>query len=304
MGILSDGTILTTDHGYINIEDFNPDYRVLTENGFKDVIITKINNYEPEKCVRLTLWSFKDPVVFPSYGIAHGVRYLRCLDLGSVGPCICRPYNRCWKQCPDDHPNKLHIQNPCNNNVCELLKNSYLVAPITGTAVYGKKEYTISKPQYDRGFKYGRRYKDLLDIMPSLDVTYEMTLQPDEFMSFIKGWQDSMVGVTLDMWNYRFVLKNKKLATQIQFLLNYFGTPCALSDYKSNVFGDNCYLLDFCKYKKPFFFKTWDYNNYRYITVKRNSFLKSEDIINKEWYSIQVVDNAADYICCPFLYKV
>lgn len=303
MGILCDGAILTTDHGYVKIENFDKNYRVLTERGFKDVIIEEWSE-QPSRCVKLVLWSYNDHVIFPSDGIAYGVKYQRCLDLGSVGPCLCKPFNRCWKQCPDNHPGKLHIQDTNDYEIYKLLKNSYLLTPITGNTIYASKKYEISKQQYKRGFEYGKKYKDLLDIMPLLDVTYEMTLQPDEFMSFIKGWQDSMVGVILNMWNYRFVLKREELARQVQFLLNYFGTPCALSDYKSNVFGENCYLIDFCKYKKPFFFKTWDHNNYRYTTVKRMTYLKPGEFDNKKWYSIKVVNNSADYICCPFLYKV
>ena len=302
---LSEGTVVSTQRGYIKIEDLiNSDINVLTEQGFAKIKITEVPTYD-KQCVKLVLWSFYDQLIIPSDNIAFGINYHRCLDLGSVGPCLCKPYNRCWDQCPNDHPEKIHISSPKDLSFRDIRKNGYLLSPKTGNIVYSNN-LPENKKFYEKGYNYGKKYKDLLDIMPLIDIEYNLYSDPYEFFNFIKGWQDSMGGVTLDMWNYRFVLKNKELAYQIQFLLNYFGTPCAMADYHSNVFGDKCYLLEFCKYKKPFHYKTWDFNNYRYITVKKWTPLNVNDqlITTRKWYKIESYDNEIKYICCPFLCRI
>lgn len=305
MAIIAEGAILSTKKGYIKVENYNGE-DVLTNNGFKPIEINKVD-YSGQ-LVRLTVWSFLDDLFIASDSRAIGTTYHNCPDLGNVGPCLCKPYNRCWDQCPDDHPEKIHMQNPKDLSFREIRKNSYIISPKTGNIIYSHKtikdqtnQNKTYKEFYNRGFIFGKKYKDLLEEMPSTDVEYIMYSDPMEYMSYICGWQDSMGGVVLDMWEYRFVLKNKELAYQTQFLLNYFGTPTAMSAYHSNDFGDNCYLISFCKYKKPFHYKTFDYNNKRYTIVKKwTPFTTDNELIkNKQFYEIK----SDDYFCCPFLCK-
>lgn len=302
MAIISEGTLLTTENGYIKVEDYDNKSLVLTENGFKKIKVEEIQ-YKGQY-VKLILWSFLDPILISSDSKALGVKYHKCLDLGSVGPCLCKPYNRCWKECPKNHPEKIHIQNPQELSFRDIRKNSYIISPKTGNISYHNFNY-IENNDWNNGRNFGIKYKDLLNYMPEFNIKEIINNDPNIFMNFINGWQSSNgAGVILDMWNYRFVVKKKSIALQLQFLLNYFGTPCALRDYHSNIFGDNCYLLEFCKYKKPFHYKTWDYLEKRYITIKKwTPFSTDKNTHNVKWYKVSKI-NDAKYFCCPFLCKL
>lgn len=303
MAVLSNGTLLSTINGYVRIEDYTGD-PVLTENGFHPVKVEPCQT--PDKLVRLYIWSLLEPIYISSYSYALGVEYEKCKDRGTVGPCLCKPFNRCWDQCPPNHPEKLHIIFPNNLNFFKLRKNGYLFAPRTGEYTYVHNNKNIVKEERDKGFQFGKTYKDILEDMPLFNVKEVLDNGPDKFMSFINGWQESVGGVILDMWNYRFVLRNKELAYQLQFLLNYFGTPTALTDYKSNVFGENCYLIEFCKNKKPFFHKTWVYNNRIYYQIKKWTPFDQYDekISDLKWYKVIKVTDDSEYFCCPFLCKL
>lgn len=316
MSILSNGCLIATSNGYIPIEDYNQE-PVYSEDGlFHPIKVEKIDDIGDQQFVKLDVWSFADKFYAVSDNQIIGIKHEQCPDLGDKGPELCLPFRRCFAQCPNNHPSKHHMMNPEFLTFREVRKNGWVFGPKTkNKTVFNLakirkliKENETYKHHYDEGFKFGKTYKDIPDMMPEFDVEYIIYDDPLNFMSFIGGWQDSMGSVILDQWDYRIVFKNKKVALQLQFICNFLGTPAALSPYHSNEHGDNNYLLDLCKYRKPYFhYKTWVFNNRQRWTIKRwspsGNTMKIEEPIT--WYKLSKLDESTpDYVCTPFLMKL
>lgn len=302
MAIISEGTVLQTRHGYVHIEDYDNDVPVLTENGFQQIKVEPINY--TGQFVRLILWGFPDVINIASDTKALGTTYERCKDLGGLG--ICRPHNRCWEECPSNHPNKLHFQNPQLLSFREIRKRSHVISP-TGDMNYSHKDKNKAiKKFYDSGFKFSRDYKLNPEEIPVIDLEYILFSNPEEFKSFVLGWQDGMGQTKLDMWNYFLILKNKTLAYQVQFLFNYFGVPCALEPYHSNTHGGGNWAVIWCKNKKAFHYKSFKYENKMYTQVKKwTPFTTSsnEETSRLKWFNISKgTNNDSKYFCAPFYF--
>lgn len=301
--IIAEGAVLQTNSGYVHIENFDNSMSVLTENGFQKIIVEPINY--TGQCVQLVLWGYPDWIYLASDTIGFGTTYQRCPDLGGLG--ICRPFNRCWEQCPDNNPGKVHFKNPQDLSFRQIRKRSHVIIPTTAKITYSHRDKKQAiKRNYKAGFDFSREYKGRPEEIPCLDLEYILHSDPLEFKSFILGWQDGMAQTKLDMWNYFFILKNKKLAYQVQFLLNYFGIPCALEPYHSNNFGTNNWAVVWCKNKKAFHYKSFLYDGHFYTQVKKwTPFHTSmEKIQNKKWYSVRPAEgNTAKYFSAPMLLK-
>lgn len=300
MAILAEGSVLQTQNGYVHIEDYKNDIPVLTENGFKPIQVEPIN-YSGQ-LVRFILWGFPDWIHVASDTRAIGTTYSKCRDMGGLG--ICRPHNRCWKECPTDHPNKLHFENPKELSFREIRKRSHVVSP-TGPMEYSHRDKNKSiKKFYEIGFNFSKEYKGRPDEIPCIDLEYILYSDPNEFKSFILGWQDGMAQTKLDMWNYFFILKNKELAYQVQFLFNYFGVPCALVPYHSNQHGEGNWAVVWCKNKKAFHYKSFKYQNKMYTQVKKWTpfTASSPEVSSLKWFNIKSPDSNNKYFCAPFYF--
>ena len=301
--IIAEGAVLQTRTGYVHIEDYDNETPVLTEKGFKNVIVDPIN-YQGQ-CVQLILWGFPDWLYIASDSIGVGTTYEKCLDLGGLG--LCRPFNRCWKECPDNHPFKLHFQNPKELTFREIRKRSDVVIPTTCAMTYHHSDAKRAiKKFYDAGFQFSREYKGRPEEMPCIDLEYNLYSDPNEFKSFMLGWYDSAAQSKFDMWNYFLILKNKELAYQIQFLFNYFGVPCAMEPYHSNTYGQDNWAVVWCKNKRFFHYKIFLYNNLLRSQVKRWTPYTTEDelIKPKKWFKVsRGKDNDAEYFAAPFYFK-
>lgn len=297
MAIIAEGAVLQTQIGYLPIEEYDKKIPVLTENGFKNINVEPIL-YDGQ-VVRLILWGFPDWLHLSSDSYGIGGTYNKCLDLGGLG--ICRPYNRCWEQCPDNHPNKIHFKIPETLSFRQIRKYSHVVSP-TGILEYSHRDKKNAiKKFYDSGYDFSRLHKENPELIPEIDLEYILYSDPLEFKSFILGWQDGMAQTKLDAWNYFLILKNKKLAYQVQFLLNYFGIPCALEPYKSNIFGEDNWAVIWCKNKKHFHFKSFKYDNTMRTQVKK--WTPFTNMTNKKWFKVSIPDESANYFCAPFYIK-
>lgn len=301
--ILAEGAVLQTQSGFVHIEEFDNETPVLTENGFKKVIVEPIK-YSGQ-LVQVVLWSYPDWIYVASDTYALGTTYNRCLDLGGLG--ICRPHNRCWKECPGNHPNKLHFQNPEDLTFRQIRKRSHVIVPSTCKISYSHRDKPEAiKKFYESGFSFSKKYKENPDDIPCIDLEYILYSNPEEFKSFMLGWQEGMAQTKLDMWNYFLILRNKELAYQVQFLMDYFGIPCALEPYHSNSFGTENWAVVWCKNKKAFHYKKFIYENKFYCQVKKwTPYTTDHDHVkSKQWFAVKPGDNNdSKYFCAPFYFK-
>ena len=301
--IIAEGAVLQTRNGYVHIEDFDSSVPVLTENGFQNAIVEPID-YQGQ-LVQFIIWGYPDWIYAASDTVAVGTTYNRCLDLGGLG--ICRPHNRCWAQCPDNHPNKDHFRHPQELTFRQIRKRSHVVIPTTAAISYSHRDkQNANKKFFESGFNFSRQYKENPEEIPCIDLEYILYSDPEEWKSFVLGWQDGMAQTKLDMWNYFFILKNKELAYQTQFLMNYFGIPCALEPYHSNTHGTGNWAVIWCKNKKAFHYKSFIYEKEYRCQVKKWTPLTTDDEIvkNKRWFKVsRGPENTAKYFAAPFYFK-
>lgn len=301
--ILAEGAVLQTRKGYVHIEEFDNETPVLTEKGFQNVIVEPIN-YQGQ-LVQFILWGYPDWIYVASDTIAVGTTYNRCMDLGGLG--ICRPHNRCWNQCPDNHPNKEHFKHPKELSFRQIRKRSHVVIPSTCAISYSHRDKNkCFQKFFQSGFQFSRQYKEKPETIPCIDLEYILYSDPLEWKSFVLGWQEGMAQTKLDMWNYFFILKNKQLAYQTQFLLNYFGIPCAMEPYHSSTHGQNNWAVIWCKNKKAFHYKSFPYHGEFRCQVKKWTPMTTDEplIQNKKWFVVKPgKDNDAKYFAAPFYFK-
>ena len=301
--IIAEGAVLQTRTGYTHIEDYDNETPVLTENGFKPVKVEPID-YSGQ-CVQFILWGYPDWLYIASDSEGVGIEYKRCPDLGGLG--LCRPFNSCFEQCPDNHPFKIQFKEAKELTFRDIRKRSHVVVPTTCQMTYSHRDKNKAiKKFYDSGFKFSRDYKENPEDIPCIDLEYILYSDPNEFKSFMLGWQDGMAQTKLDMWNYFLILKNKKLAYQVQFLMNYFGVPCAMEPYHSNVFGKNNWAVVWCKNKKHFHYKSFIFEgNFRLHVKKWTPFTTDDEIVkDKKWFKVTPGEgNTSRYFAAPFYFK-
>lgn len=298
--IVAEGAVLQTQKGYVKIESFDNQTLVLTDQGFQKVRVEPIDY--SGKCTQLILWGYPDWLYVAADSKGVGTTYFRCLDLGGLG--ICRPHNRCWEQCPDDHPNKEHFRRPEELSFRHIKKRSHVVIPTTERIVYSHRDKRSAiEKHFKAGYDFSRAYKGRPEEMPGLDVEYILYSDPNEWKSFVLGWQEGMAQTKLDMWNYFFILKNKELAYQTQFLLNYFGVPTAMEPYRSAVVGDNNWAVVWCKNKKAFHYKSFLYGGSYRCQVKKWTPMTTDHpvVAPKRWFRISRGEGCqAKYFAAPF----
>lgn len=139
----------------------------------------------------------------------------------------------------------------------------------------------------------------LYDEKKNIDVNHFLGENPEKFLAFMYGWQAQMKDTKLDSWNYVTIIKNKECIYNVQFLMNYFGIPCAMVPHTSNFYGSNKWSAVWCKNKRQFFYKIMIYNNYMYNQVQKWT---PYDRLDIKWFEVK--SNEAEYICAPCMIKI
>jgi len=298
MAIIGGNAIIQTQTGFQHINEYDGT-PAITNNGFNELKVKK-TTYSGQ-FVRIDLWAFCDPIFAASDTKAKGTMYVRCANLGN-GPQICYPWLRCWTECIGD-PAKESLNSPGVFSFRELRKRGNVILPGGDMTYHHSDKRTCDKGAYQRGRDFGLQYKTCRNERPPLDVERMLFDDPNKFKAFILGWQDTNCDVSLDMWIYKFVVKNKKLAYDIQFLFNYFGVPTAMNDYRSVQFGNDNWLVTWCKYKKPYFpYKIFKHNGLMHNLIRhwRPLDTEKEDCPQVEWYDVSIRNNAAKFFAAPF----
>ena len=293
MTLIGNETLVRTKRGFVRAKNLQTEDRILTENGFRE-FKSEIVEYEGT-IINLLVWGFPDLITSTQDDLFHSVKQNPCPDLGGLG--ICKPDNRCWSTCPDDHENKINFINVKDNQPLFLRKRGFLTMKISHTDNISYKNFKNINESFEQGWEFALlKYNDPTKF---LNIENFINQSPDYFLSFMKGWHECMKETKLDKWNYFIIVNSKQAAYDAQFLFTYFGIPCAVEPYESKQFGKDKWAIIWCKDKKEFHYKSFKHSPYLYTQIK-----KWEKLNDQKISMIQIECPDANYVMAPFGIKL